>query len=300
MSHCLVTGGAGFIGSHVADALIAQGHTVTVIDNLMLGKEENIHENVNFVKGDIRDVELMNQLCEGKDVVFHLAADPRLPLSIEDPVTTHEINVTGTLNVFEAARKAGVKKVVFTSTAAVYGDHDTMPLHEDVELRPKSPYGLHKLMGEQYAKLYHELFGLNVVVLRYFNVFGERKTTDGGYPMVIPIFLEQKSQGKSLTIVGDGEQTRDYVHVSDVVRANLLAWESNVVDGTPINICSGVQTSVNTIAQIIGGSTQYIPERKGEMRFIEGDNSRAKQLLTWSPTTTLEEGIEALKKEAHI
>lgn len=300
MAHCLVTGGAGFIGSHLTDALIAEGNHVVVVDNLLLGKREFVNPKADFYEGDIRDEVLLAKLCEGVDLVFHLAADPRLPLSIEDPITTHDINVTGTLKVLEAARLSRVKKFVFTSSAAVYGDQDLMPIGEEVHLKPKSPYGLHKMIGEYYTRLYHELYDMETVTLRYFNVFGERKTTEGGYPMVIPIFIEQRKENKALTIVGDGQATRDYVHVSDVVRANIAAWESDVKDGTVINICSGVQTSVNEIAQLIGGETKQVPERKGEMRYIEGDNSRARALLNWQPKVTLEEGIEALKKEAGI
>ncbi len=300
MAYCLVTGGAGFIGSHIVDRLIAEGNSVTVLDNLMLGKREFINAKADFREGDIRDFELVKNTCKGVDVVFHLAADPRLPLSIEDPITTHEINVTGTLNVLEAARLAGVKKFVFTSSAAVYGDQEKMPISEDARLKPMSPYGLHKMMGEYYTRLYHDLYGMDTVTLRYFNIFGLRKTAEGGYPMVIPIFIELRKQGKQLTIVGDGEQTRDYVHVSDVVEANIAAWKSDVNEGTSINICSGVQASVNKIAELIGGETIHAPERKGEMRFIAGDNTRAQKLLNWSPKITLEEGIEELKKEAGV
>lgn len=300
MAKCLVTGGAGFIGSHIVDRLIADGNSVTVLDNLMLGKREFVNAKANFCEGDIRDLETLKTLCKGIDVVFHLAADPRLPLSIEDPIGTHEINVTGTLNVLEAARLAGVKKFIFSSSAAVYGDQEIMPISEDAKLMPMSPYGLHKMMGEYYTRLYHNLYGMHTVTLRYFNIFGPRKTTEGGYPMVIPIFIEQRKQGSQLTIVGDGEQTRDYVYVSDVVEANMAAWKSDVGDGTAINICSGIQTSVNQIANIIGGETIHTPERKGEMRFIAGDNTRAQKLLNWKQKMTLEEGIKSLKKEAGI
>lgn len=300
MAKCLVTGGAGFIGSHIVDRLIAEGDSVTVLDNLMLGKREFVHSKADFCEGDIRDFETLKTLCTGIDVIFHLAADPRLPLSIEDPIGTHEINVTGTLNILEAARLAGVKKFIFSSSAAVYGDQETMPISEDAKLMPMSPYGLHKMMGEYYTRLYHNLYGMDTVTLRYFNIFGPRKTTEGGYPMVIPIFIEQRKQGGQLTIVGDGEQTRDYVYVSDVVEANIAAWKSGVTDGTVINVCSGIQISVNQIADIIGGETTHTPERKGEMRFIAGDNSQAQKLLNWKPKISLEEGVESLKKEAGI
>jgi len=297
MSKCLVTGGAGFIGSHIVDKLIALGHDVVVVDNLMLGDKNFVNPQANFHKEDIRNLDKMKTLCEGVNVIFHLAADPRLPISIEDPVSTHEINVSGTLNILEAARLSGVKKIVFSSTGAVYEDQGELPIAETHSIRPKSPYGLHKRIGEQYMMLYVDLFGLETVSLRYFNVFGPRKTVNGGYPMVIPIFLQQKKENKKLTVVGDGEQTRDYVYVSDVVEANIIAWQSDVSHGETINIGFGQQTSVNKIAELIGRDVEYIPERKGEMRFVEADNTKAKKLLGWEPTVTIEDGLEILKKE---
>jgi len=301
MAKCIVTGGAGFIGSHVVDKLIALGHQVVVIDNLLLGNKDFVNPQAEFHQVDIRDKEKLTELFVGAVVIFHLAADPRLPTSIEDPITTHEINVTGTINVLQAAVEAKVKKVVFSSSCASYGDV-SIPIKEEYQgqVNPPSPYGLHKLIGELYCRLYSQLFSLETVCLRYFNVFGPRKTAGGSYPMVIPTFLKQKSEKKPLTIVGDGEQTRDYVYVSDVVEANLKAWHSDVKKGEGINIGSGQQVSVNEIAKIIGGATSQGPERKGEMRFIQADNTKAKQLLGWEPTVSLEEGIGQLKKEWNL
>ncbi|PIR75845.1 MAG: hypothetical protein CO030_05165 [Candidatus Magasanikbacteria bacterium CG_4_9_14_0_2_um_filter_42_11] len=299
MARCLVTGGAGFIGSHLTDQLLADGHEVIVIDSLLLGKREFVNEKASFQEMDIREFSKMLPLCNGIDVIFHLAADPRLPLSIEDPQETHAVNVTGTLNVLDAARQAGVKKVIITSSAAVYGD-EPLPISEDMVPRPKSPYGMHKHMDEQYARLFHDLYGLETVSLRYFNVYGPRKLANGGYPMVIPVFLEQQKKGQPLTITGDGNQTRDYVHVSDVVRANILAWQSDVHSGEPINIANGVQTSVNEIATLIGGEKTYISERKGEVRFMQANISKAKELLGWEPTVELADGIAELKKTWNI
>ncbi|MFA6547724.1 MAG: NAD-dependent epimerase/dehydratase family protein [Candidatus Magasanikbacteria bacterium] len=296
MSKLIVTGGAGFIGSHLADKLIELGHEVIVIDNLMLGKKEFVNKKADFVKEDIRDYKKIVKYFKGADAVFHLAADPRLPVSIEDPITTHEINVTGTINVLEAARQNGVKKVIFSSSCAVYGDVKTLPINESEGTNPLSPYGLHKLMGEQYCRLYSSLFDLPTVCLRYFNVFGPRKLANGSYPMVIPVFLDQKKNNLPLTIVGDGTATRDYVHVQDVVQANILAWESSVGGGLSINVGSGKQSSVNEIASLIDGDRKQIPERKGEMKNIQADISRAKELLKWEPTIDLENGIKELKK----
>ncbi len=295
----IVTGGAGFIGSHLVDKLIDLGHEVIVVDNLMLGKKEFVNKKAVFKKVDIRNYKKLKKAFDGAEAVFHLAADPRLQTSIEDPISTHDINVTGTLNVLLAAKESNVKKVVFSSSCATYGDLP-LPIKEESKQEPLSPYGLHKKMGEEYCRLFSELYNLETVCLRYFNVFGPRKTAGGSYPMVIPIFLKQKSEGKELTIVGDGEQTRDYVYVSDVVDANIKAWQSDIKNGECINIGMGKQISVNEIANLIGGKTTNIPERPGEMRAIQADNTKARELLGWEPTVTLEEGIGRLKEEGKI
>lgn len=298
MSKLIVTGGAGFIGSHLTDKLIELGHEVVVIDNLMLGKKEFINKKAKFYKADIRDRKKMKKIFAGAEAVFHLAADPRLQVSVEDPATTHEINVTGTLNVLLAAKDNGLKKVIFSSSCAVYGDQQVLPIKESTTPKPLSPYGLHKLIGEEYCRLFYSLYNLPTVCLRYFNVFGPRKLVTGGYPMVIPIFLEQRKKGAKLTIVGDGKSTRDYVHVSDVVEANILAWTQNKInDGSLINVGSGRQTSINEIAALIGGETVNIPSRLGEMRFIEADASLAQSVLGWRPKVRIEDGIAQLKKE---
>lgn len=296
MSKCIVTGGAGFIGSHIVDKLIELGHQVLVVDNLSLGKKENINDKAEFHNVDIRNFEELKPLFEGVDAVFHLAAEPRVSVSVEKPLETNEINVTGTLNVLELSRLSRVKKVIFSSSCAIYGDCEIMPIKENVEKTPKSPYGLHKLMGEQYLKLYSDLFGLSTVSLRYFNVYGPRKSADGGYPMVIPIFLKQKKEGKKLTVEGTGENTRDYVFVSDVVEANLKAWMSDVKNGESINIGFGRQTSVNEVADLIGGEKEYREPRVGDMLCAEADISKAKQLLGWEPKVSFEDGMKELKK----
>ncbi|MFB6181992.1 MAG: NAD-dependent epimerase/dehydratase family protein, partial [Candidatus Magasanikbacteria bacterium] len=247
-------------------------------------------------KADIKDLEQIESYFKNVDVVFHLAAEPRLQLSVENPVDVHKINVTGTLNILEAANRMDVDEVIFSSTCAVYGDQE-LPISEDVDENPKSPYGLHKLMGERYCDLYSRLYDLDTVILRYFNVFGPRKLAEGGYPMVIPKFLRQKQEDKPLTIVGDGKQTRDYIYVDDVVRANMRAWQAKGVSGEVFNVASGIQVSVNEIADIIGGPTTGIPERPGEMRFIEADISKAKKELDWEPQVEFEEGMDRLMEE---
>ena len=296
MSKLIVTGGAGFIGSHLTDELIKMGNEVVVVDNLMLGKKEFINPKAKFAKVDIRNFKKLKKIFNGAEAVFHLAADPRLPLSIEDPIGTHEINVTGTLNVLIAAKEAGVKKVIFSSSCAVYGDQE-IPIAETSIAKPLSPYGLHKLIGEEYCRVFSDLYKINTVSLRYFNVFGPRKLSTGSYPMVIPVFLEQRKNNQSLTIAGDGKNTRDYIHVKDVVRANILAWQSQLSKGEVLNIGSGKQASVNQIASLIGGEVTYLPPRAGEMKYIEANNTKARELLGWEPTVTLEEGVAELKKE---
>lgn len=297
MSKLVVTGGAGFIGSHLTDKLIALGHEVVVIDSLMLGKKEFVNKKAKFYKADIRDRKKMSKLFAGAEAVFHFAADPRLQVSVEDPATTHEINVTGTLNILLAAKDNNLKKVIFSSSCAVYGEQQTMPIKESAQTNPLSPYGLHKLMGEQYCRLFSSLYNLSTVCLRYFNVFGPRKLATGSYPMVIPVFLEQRKKGEKLTVVGDGTNTRDYVHVSDVVEANVLAWTQNKInDGSPINIGSGKQTSVNDVASLIGGETINVPPRLGEMHFIEADINLAQSMLGWKPKVRIEDGIAQLMK----
>ena len=236
----------------------------------------------------------MRPLLSNIDVLFHLAADPRLQISVEFPLVTNETNITGTITLLQLAKEAKVKKIIFSSSCAIYGDQ-TLPIKENACPMPKSPYGLQKLTGEQYVRLFHDLYGLNTLSLRYFNVYGRRKTADGGYPMVIPIFLKQRQEGLNLTIVGDGEQTRDYVHVSDVVEANLKAWRSSVADGGSINIGSGRQTSVNEIAELVGGAVVNLNGRHGEMRYIEADIAKAYELLGWRPLIALETGIAELK-----
>lgn len=292
----LVTGGAGFIGSHLTDKLVALGHEVVVVDNLTLGRREFVNPKAQFHEVDIREYAMLRELFKGVEVVFHAAAEPRLPISIENPLTTHEINVTGTLNVLLAAYEAGVKKVIFSSSCAVYGDQP-IPFSEVLPAKPLSPYGLHKFIGEEYCRLFSKMYKVTTVCLRYFNVFGPRKLDTGSYPMVIPIFLGQRKRGEKLTVVGNGESTRDYIYVDDVVEANIKAWQSDVSDGRSINIGSGREISVNQIAELIGGETAHLPPRLGEMERVSADNTLARKLLGWQPTISFEQGLEVLRKE---
>lgn len=294
----VVTGGAGFIGSHVVDALLNRGYEVHIIDDLSGGKREGrINSNAIFHKMDIRDYHDIAPIINGATYVFHLAAIPRVQFSIENPIDTSSVNISGTINVLTAAQKGGVKKVVYSASSSAYGDQEVMPLSETMSTDPKSPYGLQKHIGEQFCKLWSTIYDLPTVSLRYFNVYGSRLDPEGAYALVIGKFLQQKSEGKPITITGDGNQTRDFTHISDVVEANLLAAEnSSVGGGQTFNIGAGKQTTINDLAKLIGGDIEYIEARLEPYR-TEADNSLAKKYLTWEPKTTLEEGIKELLEE---
>src|SRR3989344_2918801 len=217
MAKCLVTGGAGFIGSNLVDALIKEGHEVLTIDNLSTGKRENLNPKAKLFEEDLRNFEKISSIFDGVDFVFHEAALPRIPLSIEKPKETNDINIGGTLNALVASMDAGVKRFIYAASSSAYGNQKQLPLREDMPCSPANPYGLQKYVGELYCRIFYEIYGLNTVSLRYFNVYGPRQPREGSYVPVIGTFLTQKKQGKPLTITGDGEQTRDFTHVSAVV-----------------------------------------------------------------------------------
>ncbi len=314
----LITGGAGFIGSNLAAKLIKEGYKVFIIDNLSSGKKENIPKEAIFYKADIRNLDKILQLFKGIDCVFHLAANPKVVYSVQNPIETHDINVNGTLNVLYASYKNKVKRLIFASSSAVYGNihrqkqtkrghnghiqtNKIVPLRENMNPNPISPYGLHKLIGEYYCKIFSYLYNLETVCLRYFNVYGPKMDPEGPYALVIGKFLKLSKENKPLTIYGDGKQTRDFIFVDDVVSANILAMKSKKVGrGEVINICSGKNYSINYIAKLIGGKKIYLQARKGEMRHTLGDNSLAKKLLDWQPKISLEEGIEICKNYFRI
>ncbi len=289
----LVTGGAGFIGSNLTDALIEQGHQVVVIDNLSTGKKENINPEAKFHQLDLRDFTAIRPVFEGIEGVFHVAAVPRIPLSIEKPVETNEVNITGTLNTLLAAKEGGAKRLVYSSSSSVYGNQKEMPLQEDMKANPLNPYALQKYVGELYSRIFYEIYHLPTVSLRYFNVYGPRQPEVGSYVPVVGVFLKQKEKGLPLTVTGDGEQTRDFTHVSDVVRANILAMNSEKVGkGEAINVGAGKNHSINQLAGMVGGEIKHIPLPPGEMRDTLADISRARELLGWQPQMELEEGIK--------
>ena len=291
-----VVGGAGFIGSNLVDALVARGDDAIVVDNLSTGYRRNLNPAAPLHEIDISvDSEQLTSALNGRDVVFLTAAMPRVPRSIEDPVGTHAVNVTGALRVLKAAVDAGVRRVVYSSSSSVYGDQPTLPLTEDMHPGPLNPYACQKLMGEIYARNFAHIYGIETVCLRYFNVYGPRQVTEGAYRLVISIFMDQRQQGQPMTIQGDGEQTRDFTWVGDVVRANILAAESDKVGkGEPINVGAGAEVSVNRVAELIGGPVVHVAPRGFDERFKRAGIQRAKDVLGWQPEVQIEEGIRRI------
>jgi len=296
----LVTGGAGFVGSHLVNALLDRGLRVRVIDNLATGKREVLNPGAELVEADIRDLEAIRPAFKDVDCVFHAAALPRVPLSIEKPIETHMVNVVGTLNVLIAARDAHVRRLVYSGSSSVYGDQPHLPLREDMPPNPLNPYALQKLTGEQYTRLFHRLFSMETLTLRYFNVFGPRMAHEGAYVTVISVFLRARREGKPLTIHGDGEQSRDFTHVFDVVRANLAAMDCAIADGRAINIGHGRNISINRVAELIGGPTVNLPPRPGDARHTLADNSEAQRVLGWRPEVSFEDGLADLIRQIEL
>ncbi len=290
MYNIVVSGGAGFIGSHLTDRLIELGHRVIVYDNLSTGKIENLNPKAKFIKYDISELYYFEDKV---DYVFHLAAVPRVPYSVAHPSITHRMNVEGTYKILKVASDAKVKKFIFASSSSVYGDQE-LPLKETMRTYPKSPYALHKLIGEQYCKLFNELYGLPTVALRFFNVYGKRADPNSEYSLVIAKFLKYKKENRPFTIYGDGEQTRDFTYVDDVINACILAMEK-LVQNEVINICNGRAVSINKIAKIIGGEKTFLPKRKGDIEHTLGSPEKAKDLLGWKPTIDIKKGIKLME-----
>ncbi len=303
MLTCLVTGGAGFIGSHLVEGLLSRGDRVRVLDNLSSGKLENLSsvlDQVELIKGDIQDEAIVQPAMVGVDIVFHLAAMVSVPQSMAQPRQAELINSVGTLTILQAAQAAGAQRLVLSSTCAIYGDEPALPKTEAMAPCPKSPYAISKLTAEQYCCLFSEAFGLETVVLRYFNVYGPRQDPSSPYSGVISIFVDKISKGKPVTIFGDGEQTRDFVFVSDVVRANLLAAAVPEAAGQLFNIGTGCAVTVNhlfdSLSRILGytGKPAYQPPRAGDVRHSYADSGRARTVLGWQPRIDLERGLERL------
>lgn len=295
----LVTGGAGFIGSNIVKHLLDEGHTVAVLDNLSSGYQSNLtpFPQVDFIQGDVRDAAAVERAMHGVEVVFHLAASVGNKRSIDHPLDDAAINVLGTLNVLEAARHAGTRKVVFSSSAGIFGELKTLPIREDHPVEPDSPYGASKLGAEKVCLAYSKLYALEAVCLRYFNVYGVNQRYDA-YGNVIPIFAQRLLHGEPITIFGDGEQTRDFVNVNDVVQANYRAAMAHGVSGA-FNIASATRVTINDLARLmiaVSGLTtplEYGPPRPGDVRHSLADISAAKAAFGFQPTVGLEEGLHA-------
>jgi nucleoside-diphosphate-sugar epimerase len=303
----LVTGGAGFIGSHLVPQLLGEGHSVTVFDNLSAGKLENLegvldHPKFMFQRGDIRDKTIPNEVFDGVDSIIHLAALIDISASVADPIQNHEVNVDGTFNMLHLAVKHNVKRFVFASSTAVYGDAKTLPLQENIALRPISPYAASKVAGEAYGSAFASCFGLETIALRFFNIYGLR-SENSPYSGVITKFLKRIIKGEALTIDGDGEQNRDFIYVSDVVKAVILALDHGGLKGEVFNVCTGVPTSINQLASTLKTVTgkslkvKYGPARLGDIRSSYGDPAKAKKNLGFRATVDLTEGLQMLFEE---
>ena len=288
MSRCLITGGCGFVGSHVVDLLIEQGHQVVILDDLSTGKMENLNPKAELLVGSITKpskIGLAIQKLGGVDYIYHLAALARIQPSIENPIASHKVNLNGTLNLLEACRKYKAK-IIFSGSSSIY-EGSKLPTAETDPIEPKSPYALQKWLSEQYIELYHRLYGTQYTIFRYFNVYGERQILEGAYAAVVGIFLDQKSKGEDLTITNDGEQKRDFTYVKDIASANLMAmnWDNDTY-----NLGTGTNYSINQIADFVGGKKTYIGERRGEVKETLANNSKATSQL-WKPTKDIKDWI---------
>ena len=298
----LVTGGAGFIGSHISDRLLADGHRVRILDNFSTGKQENIPDStdVEVIEGDVGHYDTVRTAMEQVDIVYHEAAIASVAETVGNPLASERVNYRGTLNILEAARHAGVKRVMLACSAAVYGDLPELPKQESMAVKPQSPYAVDKLASEQACQMYTHLYGLETVSLRYFNVFGPRQDPSSPYSGVISIFSDYLGQGKQPTIYGDGEQTRDFVYVSDVVEANIKAATAPSAAGKAFNIATGGKLSINellkTVCDLKGQPFKpiYKPGRQGDIKHSRADISAAREYLDWEPVVAFEDGLRKL------
>jgi UDP-glucose 4-epimerase len=297
---CLVTGGAGFIGSHLVDALVARGATVRVFDNLSTGDRANlagVEGRYEFVRDDLRDAAAVRRACAGRDVVFHLAAMPSVPRSIEDPETSFQVNAHGSFNVFAGARAEGVKRVVYSASSSAYGDTPTLPKVETMPPSPKSPYAADKLYGETLCRVGATVYGMECAALRYFNIFGPRQRPDSAYAAVIPKFVDAFTAGSRPTIYGDGEQSRDFTFVANAVDANVRASRATGLGGRTFNVGNGVRTTLNELLRLVAAqlgvpaAADYAPERVGDVRHSLADIGLAREVLAYEPGVSLADGL---------
>jgi nucleoside-diphosphate-sugar epimerase len=299
MAHYLVTGGAGFIGSHLAEELVRRGEKVRVVDNLATGKRHNLAHlpQVEFLQGDLADFDVAKRSVDGVDYVLHQAAIPSVPRSVEDPITSNRANIDASLNVLVAARDAGVKRVVYAGSSSAYGNIPTLPKVETMPTAPLSPYALQKLVAEQYCQMFTTLYGLETVTIRYFNVFGPRQDPSSPYSGVISLFISALVERRRPTIYGDGEHTRDFTYVANVVDGVLRAAHARGAAGEVINVATGGRVSLNqlfrTIRDLVGASVEpiYAEPRAGDVKDSQADISKARRLLGYAPVIGFEEGL---------
>jgi nucleoside-diphosphate-sugar epimerase len=299
MSLYLVTGGAGFIGSHLAEALVSRGERVRVVDSLVTGNRRNLAhvQNIDFLEGDLAELHVARRAVEGVDFVLHQAAIPSVPRSVKDPATSHRANIDGSLNVLIAARDAGVKRVVYAGSSSAYGNAATLPKVETMPAAPLSPYALQKFVSEQYCQLFTRLYGLETVTIRYFNVFGPRQDPSSPYSGVISLFIRALCEGRQPTIYGDGEQTRDFTYVTNVVDGVLRACHAPDANGEVINVATGGRISLNelfrAVRDLTGATLEplYAAGRQGDVRDSQADIQKARQLLGYEPTVSLDAGL---------
>jgi nucleoside-diphosphate-sugar epimerase len=300
MASYLVTGGAGFIGSHLTEELVRRGHRVRVADNLVTGKRRNLDHirGVEFLEGDLADLAFAKTATDGMEFVLHQAAMASVPRSVKDPITSNRANIDATLNVLVASRDAGVMRVVYAGSSSVYGDTPTLPKHEGMTPNPLSPYALQKLVGEEYCRMFTRLYGLETVTIRYFNVFGPRQDPGSPYSGVISLFATALLESRRPTIYGDGEQTRDFTYVANVVDGVLKACEARDANGQTINVATGSRMSLNELLKVMnrlaGTSMEPLRQepRTGDVKDSQADISKAKSLLGYQPTVSSEEGLE--------
>jgi nucleoside-diphosphate-sugar epimerase len=299
MATYLVTGGAGFIGSHLSEELVRRGHRVRVADSLITGKRSNLDhiKGIEFLEGDLADIDVAHKAVDGCEYVLHQAAIPSVPRSVKDPLTSNRANVDATLNVLLASRDAGVKRLVFAASSSAYGDTPTLPKHENMPTNPLSPYALQKVIGEDYLRLFTRLYGLETVSIRYFNVFGPRQDPSSPYSGVISVFATALLENRPPTIFGDGNQTRDFTYVANVVDGVLRACEAPRASGEIINVATGGRISLNQLFEemrkLVGGTLTPVYEepRKGDVRDSQADITKARELLGYEPTVSFEEGL---------
>ncbi len=301
MANYLVTGGAGFIGGHLVHSLVGQGHNVRVLDNFSTGKRTNLEDvasSVEIIDGDMRDYDTCLNAADNIDMIFHQAAIPSVPRSVDNPFASHDTNINGTFNVLMAATKRNCRRVIYAASSSAYGDTDVLPKHEAIRPEPLSPYAVQKLAGEMYGRAFYECFGLETIALRYFNVFGPRQDPKSQYAAAIPAFVTSILNDEPPTVYGDGTQTRDFTFIENVVHANILAANASETKGQAINIACGQKVSVNdiiaTINDLLGKKvpTNYVPRRKGDVMHSLADITQARQLIGYETKVSFDEGLK--------